>query len=73
MDVLRHSRLKSNITGESVNRIIIGFVVLGIFLRCSLVFTSTNFDFESYKITSDLILGGEPPWRGQRYNYGITW
>jgi len=73
MDVLRHSRLKSNITGKSVNRIMTGFVVLGIFLRCSLVFTSTNFDFESYKITSDLILGGEPPWRGQRYNYGITW
>ena len=46
---------------------------LGFLLRFSLVFSSTNFDFDSYKITANLILDGVPPWQSQRYNYGISW
>jgi hypothetical protein len=49
------------------------FLILGFILRLSLVFSSTNFDFESYKITSNLILNNVPPWQSQRYNYGISW
>lgn len=49
------------------------FSILGLAARISLVFSSTNFDFESYKITASLVLDGTPPWQSQRYNYGITW
>jgi len=46
---------------------------VGFALRLILVFSPTNFDFDSYKITANLIVGGIPPWQSQRYNYGISW
>ncbi len=45
----------------------------GFLLRFCLAFTSTNFDFDSYKITASLVSDGVPPWQSQRYNYGISW
>lgn len=51
-----------------------GYVILlGILLRLSLLFSQTNFDFESYKLTADSVLNLIPPWRSYRYNYGLTW
>lgn len=67
------SRLNPKFSSHKAKRIFFGLLVLGFFLRFSLLLSSTNFDFESYKLTSELILAGDPPWRGQRYNYGITW
>lgn len=57
----------------AINRIPFSVVIFGFFARILLLFTNTNFDFESYKITSDLVLHGEPPWRSNRYNYGLPW
>ncbi len=48
-------------------------LLFGFLLRLSLAFSSTNFDFDSYKITANLISDGVPPWQSQRYNYGISW
>lgn len=48
-------------------------VFIGLILRVSLVFTEANFDYESYKITADLIIHLTPPWRSYRYNYGLPW
>jgi hypothetical protein len=54
-------------------RTLIPFILfLGFLLRLSLVFSSTNFDFDSYKITANLVLEGVAPWQSQRYNYGIS-
>lgn len=63
----------SDFSEAQIRLLISGIFFLGFMLRISLVFSSTNFDFESYKITSALLLDGIPPWQSQRYNYGITW
>ena len=63
----------SDFSEVQIRLLISGIFFLGFMLRIALVFSSTNFDFESYKITSALVLDGIPPWQSQRYNYGITW
>ena len=63
----------SDFSEVQIRLLISGLLFLGFMLRIALVFSSTNFDFESYKITSALVLDGIPPWQSQRYNYGITW
>ena len=65
--------LMSNFTRFQIRLLISGIFFFGFILRIGLVFSSTNFDFESYKITSTLVLDGIPPWQSQRYNYGIMW
>ena len=71
LDLNRFS--KSDFSKSQIRLLITGVFFLGFMLRIGLVFSSTNFDFESYKITSALVLDGTPPWQSQRYNYGITW
>lgn len=51
----------------------IKWLLLGFLARFLLVFTDANYDLQSYVITADLVLEGQPPWQSQRYNYGVVW
>ena len=73
MSAFHLSKLIPKFSSQESKRAFVSLLILGFVLRFSLLLSSPNFDFESYKITSELILAGDPPWRGQRYNYGITW
>jgi hypothetical protein len=73
MSAFNLSKSIPKFSSQESKRAFVGLLILGFILRFSLLLSSPNFDFESYKITSELILAGDPPWRGQRYNYGITW
>lgn len=53
--------------------LLLPFVVVGVALRVWAQTRPSNYDFASYLIVSDTVLGGQNPYETGRYNYGPVW